>query len=52
MSPHFHVIYDNIFHTVMGGEENNEVVVNYIWENLMNDLDEVEDAVDPGSETH
>ena len=52
ISPQFHVIYVNRFHTMMGGKEYNEAVINYIWENLMNDLDAVEDVVDPVRETH
>ena len=52
ISPQYHVIYDNRFHTVMGGEEDNEAVVSYRCENLMNDLETVEDVVDPVRESH
>ena len=32
---------------MVGGEEDNEVIVNHIWSNLGGDNNEVEDVVDP-----
>ena len=41
ISPQFHVIYDKNFHKVVGGEEDNEVVVNHIWSNLGGDINAI-----------
>ena len=34
VSTQYHVIYDNKFETVMGGFENNDAIIDYIWEIL------------------
>lgn len=34
ISPQSHIIYDNNFHMVHGGYENNEDVLNHSWEKL------------------
>ena len=34
LSPQFHVVYDNKFQTVMGVDEDNDVIVNHVRSNL------------------
>lgn len=40
------MIYDNRFHTIIYGYEDNEAVVNHIWNNMVADNDKVENVVD------
>ena len=45
VSPQFHVIYDNKFHTVMSGYDDNEAVTNHIWDNLVQGDDDYVETV-------
>ena len=36
ISPQFHMVYDNLFKTVMEGYDENEAAVNHVWDNLAN----------------
>ena len=47
ISPQFHVVYDNKFHTVMGWDEDNLGVVDCIWSNVGGHDSVVKDMVDP-----
>ena len=40
ISPHFHVVYDNKFETVIGGYDENDSISNHIWESLVQDNSE------------
>ena len=46
ISPQFHVIYDHKFETVMGGYDENDAVVDHIWNNLLIDESAVENVVE------
>ena len=35
ISPQFHVVYDNLFQTVMGGYEDNDAISDQIWSSLV-----------------
>ena len=37
ISPQFHVVYDNLFQTVMGGYEDNDAISDQIWSSLVVD---------------
>ena len=52
VSPHYYVIYNNKFETVMGGLENNNAVGNYIWENMAQDNNTVEHTTEQSSTEH
>ena len=41
ISPQFHVVYDNLFQTVMGGYENNDTISDHIWSSLVQGSDNV-----------
>ena len=46
ISSQYHIIYDNSFHTVMGGDEDNDAIVDHIWSNLVADNEAVEKVTD------
>ena len=35
ISPQFHLVYDNLFQTVMGGYEENDAIPDQIWSSLV-----------------
>ena len=47
ISPQFHVVYDKKIQTVIGGDENNDVIVDHIWSNLGGEDSMLENVVDP-----
>ena len=52
ISPQFHVIYNSKFQTVTGEYENNDAVVNYIWDALVHEetdniLSQAQDKQEP-----
>ena len=42
ISPQYHVIYDNSFNTMMGGDEDNDAVADHICSNLVTNNESVE----------
>ena len=40
LSPQFHVIYNNIFQTVMGDYEHDDSIATHIWESLITENDQ------------
>ena len=40
ISPQFHIIYNNIFQTAMGGYENDDAIATHIWESLITENDQ------------
>ena len=47
VSPQFHIVYDNLFQTVMGGHEENDAISDQIWSSLVqiNLVDATEKAI-------
>ena len=46
------MIYNHSFHTVIGWYDDNETIVNHIWDNTMKDNSVIENVVDQAREQH